>query len=1668
MKHFRWPHPRLYKIAGERARRILAPVFLWVRKATHMVGKWPRPIRLSLLAALVIATGIIIGLYERHQMYTITADELRLVHASTVDQKFVTDKDNVIAYNRQTETNASQAKKAILAASQYDATGKTPYRAELSKKAARTVSFSDAEGERKLKLIPQFSAGQASYQNGMVMYPIGQNQKQVYTFRTNGLKEDIVLSAAPSSEVHYTWKLDTGDGLEARLMPNGAVGIYSANPNLFGNIQASDSKSQQLLDKARKAAAKDYLVYEMPAPYITDANGEMNNSDVTFSLHGDVLTLTAKNLEHKTYPLSIDPTIVVTTTSDFKQGTDDGMINYASPDEIQRAGISGGSVGATTQQSNAFTTPRANHTSVVWNSYLYIVGGSNNSGTYYNDIQHCPINSDGSIGTCTDQTNAFTTARSGHTSVVYNGYLYIVGGFTPSRLNDIQHCPINLDGSVGTCVQQTSAFTTARDSHASTVYNGYLYIVGGESGSGLMNDVQHCPINGDGSIGTCVQQTNVFTTGRYGLTSAIYNGYLYIVGGYNNGVLGDIQYCVVNSDGSIGACVQQASAFTTARYGHTSIILNGYLYIIGGNNGSTLLNDLQYCPINANGSIGACVQQASAFTTTRFGHTSVTSGGYIYVIGGVNTSGVPLNDIQRLPISASAPTGTGSVGATTRQTNAFTTARYNHSSVIWNGYLYIIGGDSFSSGEQNDIIHCPINGDGSVGSCVQQTSAFTTARERQTAVVNNGYLYIIGGGDGGATFYNDIQYCALNPSTGAAGACTQQTNAFTGARDAHSSAVYNGYLYIIGGEDSGGGLNDIQHCLFNSDGSIGTCVDQSGALNSPLFGQSAVIWNGYLYVVGGYSDAVANTVNDIEYCPINTNGSVGTCTTQSAAFTGDRQYLSAAVYSGYLYIADNQAQQSKNDIIHCPFNANGSVGTCVQQTSAFTTARFSLTGGIYNNYLYLIGGYNGGTFQNDIQHLSISIPVQSTFGGVGSNTQQANILPTVRYGQSSVVWNGYLYNVGGYNVSTSTFYNDIQYCPLNSDGSVGTCTDQTSAFVNGRYSHATAVWNGYIYIIGGNNGSSTNDVIRCPLNAATHAVGSCTTQTNAFTTDRMDLSAMIYNNLLYIIGGYSISGGSALNDIQYCVMNAATHAVGSCTDQTNAFTTARRALSAVIYNGYLYISGGSNGTTELNDIQYCPIDLVSGAAGACTQQAAAFTGIRAGHTSLAYNGYLYIIGGNTNSTYYADIQYCPINANGSVDACTRQTSAFATGRYEHSSVVANGYLYVIGGNSGGSSQKDLQYLPVNAPMMLGTYDKTISFSGLKNINTLSYSGQADCGLTINYATAGSNGIYGAVTTISGAAPSTSYSISQTNIQYVRLSFILDDSSCGGVSTVSDVSLTYAGPPDAPTLVSPASNANGISLLPVFTLKTTDDPTYVRYKIDVCSVSNCSSILRTIDETASQTGWSGQDAQTSTAYNVSTTLSASTLATHTYQAPALSIGTQYWWRAYAIDPGDTNTWGPASAIQSFTTQGAPSAPTLINPIGGVQASGLAPIFTLRTTDPNGDVLQYKIEVCNTSNCSSVLRTIDQTVSQTGWSGQDASGGTAYVGSTTLSSSTIASHSYQAPNLAAGTQYWWRAYAIDPSGSNTWSSASSIATFMTPTNVLDIQGGTKILGGTHLGN
>lgn len=154
-----------------------------------------------------------------------------------------------------------------------------------------------------------------------------------------------------------------------------------------------------------------------------------------------------------------------------------------------------------------------------------------------------------------------------------------------------------------------------------------------------------------------------------------------------------------------------------------------------------------------------------------------------------------------------------------------------------------------------------------------------------------------------------------------------------------------------------------------------------------------------------------------------------------------------------------------------------------------------------------------------------------------------------------------------------------------------------------------------------------------------------------------------------------------------------------------------------------------------------------------------------------------------------------------------------------------------------------------------------------------------------------------------------------------------------------------------------------------------------------------------------------------------------------------------------------------SIQAFTS--APQAPLIYAPLDGATGVAIAPVIQVRTSDQQADYVQYSIEWCPTNAwpCASGGGTFSQPTTQTGWYEQNASSGTAYTTSgTSEAGSAMGEYSVPPGTFQPSTTYYLRARAIDPGGSNTYSSYSSTYSFTTGATDVLIQGGTTINGGT----
>ena len=151
--------------------------------------------------------------------------------------------------------------------------------------------------------------------------------------------------------------------------------------------------------------------------------------------------------------------------------------------------------------------------------------------------------------------------------------------------------------------------------------------------------------------------------------------------------------------------------------------------------------------------------------------------------------------------------------------------------------------------------------------------------------------------------------------------------------------------------------------------------------------------------------------------------------------------------------------------------------------------------------------------------------------------------------------------------------------------------------------------------------------------------------------------------------------------------------------------------------------------------------------------------------------------------------------------------------------------------------------------------------------------------------------------------------------------------------------------------------------------------------------------------------------------------------------------QYFQYRSILNSWDINT-SPSlnSARLDYINNITPPAPSISSPANLATNVALNTAVTMTTTDANSDYVQYKVQIATDPTFTQNLLTFDQSSSQTGWSGQNASGNTAY------NSGSTATYTPATP-FEQGKTYYVRGYAIDPAGTNLWSSVGSAISFTT---------------------
>lgn len=1252
-------------------------------------------------------------------------------------------------------------------------TVKGAYNAAFPKDSNQGITVSDNISKIDLKLTPRFKTLSGELKDGHMIYPLAQQDAQlVYSFKYNGLKEDIILPQFTKDELSFAFDLELPSGLEARLEKSGEIGIYSADSALFGNISYGNDNDKELVEKAKKNSDKNHKIFTIPAPIIKDSDGKTYQDAASFELRDGLLTIRAWSLKDMKYPIAVDPTITVTSAGDFARAKLEHNIDIDETNGyITRAPITGGNIDSWSSETDLGTSQeRHSAAATVYNDMLYVSGGAGTS-AITTDVRMATVDStDGSIGTFSATTSFPGSGRRGHYMEAYNGYIYVYGGAGLASASDLEtyYAPINPDGTVGTWVvgPDLARETCYGDSF---VYNSRLYAVN-ECTTDIANDghsIQYANLAANGSIGTWGFTTD-YPGQNYGQGVAEYEGRIYISGGYSPRVGTPREENRVWSapidpvTGSIGTFVSENN-MPQRKGGHRMVAHRGYMYVMAGcdtigwpNPFSNPLyfpctgqqNTSYYAQILANGRLGSWVQTTDAPVSVNFWSAWAQSDDYFYMIGGCrNNAGDNDPDTYFGSCNNSGPSAytkvvqraviapAGEAALPIDDDNI--TARTELASVVMNGYLYVIGGCT-STGNQCTtsstlVQRATIGSDGSIGAYTTTSiNALPAARGRLAATVYDNTIYVVGGcsGTNCGTIATNTYY--VKPASD--GTIPAWSNDTTGAlnvgRYYHNVVAHNGYIYAIGGYDGASAQTSVEYAAVNSGGDLAAWGSTTSGTPNARIGAASAIFGNKLFVTGGRTAFTGGSLYDsIDYATFESGGDITSWGTDSSnPFSTARFGHTAQILNGYLYIiAGNSGTSSgsteRSDIQFAPIDVtsvSNPVGSFSTSTRTITTAKTYVTSAASSGTIYVVGGcatYDetnsrcSGSINNDTRTINLN----NGGSGLNNTSTQDTDKFTSRSDHVSLAYNGYIYVIGGCADDPCTdagLVSSVQYATILDGGQVSAWSTATQS-PSTRRSATGFVANGRLYLLGGctNTSCSTADLSAQYVvpDSNGNITTAWTTQSSAIGSKWIGVDVAYYDGYVYHAGGSVADAYTTATEM--ASVDTVTGAIGT-------WSTEDSISAGVVYNqtvanhGYLYALGGiTSGGTLLNSVQYAQIDPVTHQISAWSHTTG-FNIQRYVFVAEAYNGYMFIAGGfaniGTGTALMADTQQASIAEDGTL-------SAWVSGRnlaqvtYRHSGTTYNGVFYVTGGSLGSATYDDLEYMVIDTQPRAGSFTWMFDF-----------------------------------------------------------------------------------------------------------------------------------------------------------------------------------------------------------------------------------------------------------------------------------------------------------------------------------------------------------------------
>jgi len=305
------------------------------------------------------------------------------------------------------------------------------------------------------------------------------------------------------------------------------------------------------------------------------------------------------------------------------------------------------------RDATSLVAPRAGAAALAVNGYIYLIGGVDGV-NFVGLTEFAKVQQDGSLGPW--QTTAFLNEERGFIdAVAKDGYIYVVGGGNgpngQNLLRSVERAQIQADGSLGAWQVLPSSLVMPRRCSKLILKGNFIYTLGGFAGA-LLDNVERAEILPNGDLGAWTMESATMTLPRYVNTVKGSHGNAYVIGGHDQvkGVgITDVEWAVPDDHGVVKDW-KPTSPMQVGRYGLASAGHGNAIYAIGGLTGLEYLNSIEVATVLANGELSTW-RKTTALLEPRATFSAVVYQDWIYVIGGVNQDHY-LNSVEYASLNA--------------------------------------------------------------------------------------------------------------------------------------------------------------------------------------------------------------------------------------------------------------------------------------------------------------------------------------------------------------------------------------------------------------------------------------------------------------------------------------------------------------------------------------------------------------------------------------------------------------------------------------------------------------------------------------------------------------------------------------------------------------------------------------------------------------------------------------------------------------------------------------------------------------------------------------------------------------------------------------------------------------------------------------------------------